>query len=124
MDVLFLTALAKYFPPVVVILFLPILGIYKSQHYNQTEDKDIVITFIKKENKKKNVLYNPQLRTFLDYLGNQLGTNICDVIVVKPVGIKNEVTMGMCSFLENKNMQTYDPNPNQFMLNVAAVNLK
>lgn len=85
MDVLFLTALAKYFPPVVVILFLPILGIYKSQHYKQTEDKDIVITFI-----KENILYNPQLRTFLNYLGNQLGTNICDVIVVKPVGIKKK----------------------------------
>lgn len=31
MDVLFLTALAKYFPPVGVILFLPILGIRKKK---------------------------------------------------------------------------------------------
>lgn len=55
MDLFFLIALAKYFPPVVVILFLPILGIKKknktvaSSEPGRKEDQDIAITFIKKK---------------------------------------------------------------------------
>lgn len=102
MEVLFWTALAKYFPPIVVILFLPILGMKKkitaallqsgirSGHISNIYEN--LTTFYQKHCLwETNILYNPQLWTFLNYLGNQLSANVCDVIVVKPEGKKKNL---------------------------------